>query len=132
LMKQYGADVISVIEGNKAAAVTVADDLSVPEINAKIQGLYDRKDEAAKKQRGLWDKRAKEVVMTPEQEQLSRELEGLDAEIKAFRELMAKKIVEGENSETSPAAPAAASDYEAVLAHNRKALQDIKVFLDAF
>lgn len=132
LMKQYGADVLSVIEGHDTTAVTVVDDLSVPEINAKIQGLYDRKDEAVKKQRDLWAKREKEVVMTPEQEQLSRELEGVDAEIKAFRELMAKKIVEGANTTSGAAAPTAANDSDAVIVRNRKALQDLKVFLDVF
>jgi len=134
LMKQYGVDVLDVIEGNAAYKATrrVADDLSVQEINEKIQELYDRKDEAVKKQRDLWAKREKEVVMTPEQEQLSRELEGVDAEIKAFRELMAKKIVEGANGESGAAASTPANDCDAVLSRNRKALQDIKVFLDVF
>jgi hypothetical protein len=138
LMKQYGADVLDVIEGHNAAAEDykaarrAADDLSVQEINAKIQVLYDRKDEAVKKQRELWAKKEKEVVMTPEQEQLSRDLEGLDAEIKAFRELMAKKIVEGANTEPHTATPTAANDSGDVLARNRKALQDIKVYLDVF
>ncbi|MCJ7559172.1 DUF2213 domain-containing protein [Candidatus Bathyarchaeota archaeon] len=132
LMKQYGADVLGVIEGHKATGTAAADGLSIQEINAKIQALYDRKDEAVKKQHDLWAKREKEVVMTPEQEQLSRELEGVDAEIKAFRELMAKKVVEGVNTASGAAAPAVANDCDSAIVRNRKALQDLKVFLDVF
>jgi hypothetical protein len=132
LLKQYGADVLEVIEGHKPPT-TVNDEMTLLVINSKIDELYDKKDGLMKQQRAMWSANQKSIEVDPEQAKLSRELEDLDLEIRAFKELKIKRIVEGNGAKPeAPEKKKDADEKDDALARNRKALQDIKVYLDVF
>jgi hypothetical protein len=69
------------------------DKMTVEQIQAKIEGLYNKRDDLEKKRNELL--RPLEVKADPEKEKFWREIEDLDLEIKAFKELKAKQIIEG-------------------------------------
>ena len=96
-------------EGKKDIAG--GDKLSVSEIQAKIEELYDRRDALQGKERSHYQAQIKEV--DPEVQKIWREIEDIDLEIRAYKELKAKKVVEG--GDAKPKVPCAVCDEAARL-----------------
>lgn len=131
LFKQYGKDVLEVLEGKELAPVQpikqlvfladFKDAMTLAEIDAKIAELHTQYDALRTQEKAFYD--VKKLEPSPELQKLYRQMGDIDLEIKAFTELKAKRIVEGNND---------AADKDDVIVKNRQALKDLYSLTEFF
>jgi hypothetical protein len=134
LYKQYGADVLEVVEGYTLPPVApqkilvnfrdVSDAMTPVQIDAKIQELHTKYDALRVKEKAFYE--AQKLEPSPQLQKLYQQMGDIDNEIKAFTELKAKKIVEGNNDS------AVADGKDDVILKNRQALKDLYSLTEIF
>jgi hypothetical protein len=134
LWKQYGADVLEVIEGHELPKIEsakqlvyfkdISDAMTTAQIDVKIQELHAQYDVLRAKEKTFYE--IKKLEPSPELAKLYQQMGDIDNEIKAFTELKAKKIVEG-NTDS-----AATDGEDDVIVKNRQALKDLYSLTEIF
>jgi hypothetical protein len=134
LYKQYGADILEVVEGHTLPPVEpqkilvnfrdVSDAMTPVQIDAKIQELHSQYDALRVKEKAFYE--TQKLEPSPQLQKLYQQMGDIDNEIKAFTELKAKKIVEGNNDS------AVADGKDDVILKNRQALKDLYSLTEIF
>ncbi len=134
LYKQYGADVLEVVEGHTLPPVApqkvlvnfrdVSDAMTPVQIDAKIQELHSQYDALRVKEKAFYE--TQKLELSPQLQKLYQQMGDIDNEIKAFTELKAKKIVEA-NTDS-----AVADGKDDVILKNRQALKDLYSLTEIF
>jgi hypothetical protein len=97
------------------------DEMSLAGIDAKVKELYAKRDKIEAERKLAWDK--KQAKPDPEAEKYWREIDDVDLEIRAFKELKAKKIVNG--STDSDGEPPQERNIDEVCQENQQLIAEL-------